>query len=487
MSKWLVGRENELKKLDNFYASPKAEFLAVYGRRRVGKTFLIQQFYSEQSGICLHVTGIKDGSLRDQIENVTQVIGKTFYQNAELQRKTSWLTVFEQLTDAINKQPKNKKIILFFDELPWMATKRSKLVQALDHYWNRYWSLDKRIKLIVCGSAASWILEKLIHNKGGLYNRITYQIELSPFSLNDTKKFLLKKKINLNNTQLLKLYMVLGGIPHYLDQVQKGLSADENIDLLCFTKRGVLFTEFPKLFQSLFEEHDIHEELIRLIASHHYGISQSELMSRSSKSEGGRLKKRLRELQDAGFIEAFTPYQHKEKGIYYRVIDEYTLFYLKWIEPVINSVKHRDKEKGYWLSKQKNSGFESWAGYAFESVCYKHISEIRKKLGIHISAETGTWRYSPRKLAPEEGAQIDLLFDREDDIITICEIKYSSKPYIIDKSYAKKLMTKVNVFKEKTKTKKQIFIAMIATSGIQKNIYSEEYVTGIVVLDDLFW
>lgn len=481
----LIGREEELRRLNDFYASPKAEFLAIYGRRRIGKTFLIQQFYSRTAGIHFHVTGIRDASLHDQIENVTRVIGKTFYGDIELRLKTKWLDVFEQITDAINKLPKNKKVILFFDEFPWMVTKRSKLIQALDHYWNRYWSIDPKIKLIVCGSAASWILENLIYNKGGLYNRITYQIELSPLTLKESKHFLEKKKMKLNNDQLIKLYMVMGGVPLYLDQVQKGLSADQNIDVLCFTKRGLLFNEFRTLFSSLFEQHEFCEELIRLIAANRYGISQIDLMKQSSKSVGGRLKKRLQELEDAGFIESFIPYQHKEKGIYYRVIDEYTLFFLKWIDPITNSIKRRGKEKGYWLAKKKSNSFDSWAGYAYEAICYKHVSQIRKKLNISSGAEIGTWRYVPRKKELKEGAQIDLLFDREDGVITVCEIKYTIKPFAIDKAYMKKLLKKIEVFKEQTRTSKQIFIAIISAHGLQKTIYSEEYVADIVVQEDL--
>lgn len=481
----LIGRENEFKQLENFYGSKKAEFLAIYGRRRVGKSFLIQQFYSKKNCISFHITGLKDGTLNEQIEMFTKVVGKTFYKGAELQVKSKWMDVFEQLTDAINKIQKNKKVILFFDELPWMATKRSKIIQALDHYWNRYWSINPKVKLIVCGSAASWILENLIHNKGGLYNRITYQIELMPFTLSESKKFLEMKGIKLNNSQVLKLYMVMGGIPLYLDHIQKGLSADQNIDYLCFTKRGLLFNEFNKLFVSLFEQEDIHEELIRLIAANRYGISQIKLMKKSSKSIGGRLKKRLKELEDAGFIESFIPYQHREKGIYYRILDEYTLFYLKWIDPVWNYVKKRDKARGYWLSKQKSRSWDSWSGYTFEAICYKHLAQIRKSLSIEPGAEVGSWRYAPRK-TDHQGIQIDLLFDRDDEVVTICEIKYNDKPFVIDKEYAQKLTGKVTIYKQQSRTNKQVFIAMVAANGVKKNKYSDELVDATVTLNDLF-
>lgn len=482
----LIGREDELKQLENMYASHKAEFLAIYGRRRVGKSFLIQQFYAQKKCAHFHVTGLKDGTLAEQIQLFTRAIGSTFYDGAELKNKSNWLDVFEQLSDAIGKIAKHQKIILFFDELPWMATKRSKLIQALDHYWNRYWSLNANIKLIVCGSAASWILDHLIHHKGGLYNRITRQIELLPFTLGETKTFLTKKGIKLNHTQITKLYMAIGGIPHYLDNIRADLSVDQNIDALCFTKRGLLFNEFRKLFASLFGEQEVHEKLVRLMAEHRYGISQMELMRQSAKSIGGRLKKRLKELEDAGFIESFIPYHHKGKGIYYRILDEYTLFYLKWIDPVANTIKRRDKESGYWLSKQQQASWTSWAGYSFEAICYKHISLIRKKLNIPAGANMGTWRYTPAKGSLDDGAQIDLLFDREDDAITLCEIKYTATPFLLDKQYAQTLQRKIDVFRKNTKTEKQLFIAFIASSGLKPTMYAEELVSHVMTLEDFY-
>lgn len=482
----IVGRVREVQKLNAFYQSPKAEFLAVYGRRRVGKTFLIQSVFSDKDCVFFHITGVKDGSLQDQIENFTRVTGKAFYNGAELNPKEKWLEVFDQLTEAINKVDKKEKVVLFFDELPWMATQRSRLIQALDHYWNRYWSIDPRVKLIVCGSSASWILDKLINNKGGLYNRITYQIELEPFSLSESREFLEAKGVKLNNDQVLNLFMAMGGIPLYLDQVSKGLSAAQNIDEICFSKQGLLFGEYKKLFASLFRHHEVMEELVRIIAKYPYGISQMGLMEQSSKNAGGRLKQRLKELEEAGFVESFIPYQHKEKGIYYRIIDEYTLFYLKWVQPIASSIKQHDKEKGYWLSKHNSPAWESWAGYVFENVCYKHIPQIRKTLKIGIGTEVGTWRYTPKKGSQKIGAQIDLLFDRDDDVVTICEIKYTAQPFALSKQYAQNLLNKVKSFKEQTRTTKQIFIAFISANGLKETMYSEELVTGLVVLNDLF-
>lgn len=483
----IIGRQEEIRKLDLFYKSAKAEFLIILGRRRIGKTFLIQTYFTNRDCIFFHVTGLKDGSLNDQIENFTRVIANTFYRGAELKPRRRWVDVFDYLTETINKVVlQRQKVVLFFDELPWMATQNSKLLQAIDHYWNRYWSLDTRIRLIVCGSSASWLLEKLVYSKGGLHNRITYRIDLDPFTLKESKQFLAKKNIKLTNIQILKLYMAMGGVPLYLDQVMRGLSADQNIDEIFFNKRGLLFKEFEQLFSSLFKHHEVIEELIRIIATHRYGISQMELMVKSSKSVGGRLKSRLYELEHAGFIESFTPYHHKEKGIYYRIIDEYTLFYLKWIEPIAKTLRKRDTERGYWQSKHNSASWLSWAGYAYESICYRHIKQIRNALGIKPGADIASWRYSPRKKTNEVGAQIDLLFNRDDNVITICEIKYTSSPFVVDKKYAQDLLRKVSVFRKHTRTNKQIFIAMISANGLKPTMYSEELITAVVNLDNLF-
>lgn len=311
-------------------------------------------------------------------------------------------------------------------------------------------------------------------------------MRIEPFNLYDTKALLYRQGVKLNNQQIIQLYMAIGGIPHYLTHVEPGLSAAQNIDLLCFTKDGILFNEFDNLFASLFNKSESHEEIIRLISQTHYGMSRAELAEKSKLSSGGWLNKRLKELEEAGFIASFTPYQHSSRGTYYKVIDEYSLFYLHWIEPYINSIRRRDIESGYWDAKKLLPTWKSWAGYAFESICYKHISAIRRALKINFGAEIATWRYSPRSKQDDRGAQIDLLFDRNDDVVTICEIKYTVDPFIIDKQCAQILLNKTSIFKQQTRTSKQIFIAMISANGIKQTMYSEELINAVVTLDDLF-
>lgn len=414
-------------------------------------------------------------------------IGRVFYSGTELKPQKTWEAAFEQMTKAIEFIPKNEKIVLFFDELPWMATKRSRLLQALDYYWNRYWVDNNRLKLIICGSSASWIIKNIVNNKGGLHNRITQLIELKPFDLSGIKEFLNYKGIKLNNNQILQIYMVAGGIPHYINHIKRGLSATQNIDLLCFHKDGILFKEFNNLFAALFDESGIYSDIIRIIAKHHYGISQAELLKQIGETaRGGSMVARLKDLENAGFIVSFIPYKHKQKGIYYRIFDEYILFYLCWIEPISKTIQKLEELDNYWETKADSAAWKSWAGYAFESICYKHIANIRKALKISPDAKVGSWCFTPRKHHKEEGAQIDLLFDRNDGTITLCEIKYSKEPFVIDKQCAKDLMRKVNVFKSKTRTTKQIFVAMVSSSGIRPTMYSEELITNVITLDNIF-
>ncbi|OGT46028.1 MAG: hypothetical protein A3E82_07880 [Gammaproteobacteria bacterium RIFCSPHIGHO2_12_FULL_38_11] len=486
MSTHIVGRDKEQSILTQLLNSERAEFLALIGRRRVGKTFLIKNFFEKKPCVFFYCSGQKDGKLKQHLMDFAVQIGHAFYNGANISPCKSWRDTFEELTKAIQQVNKNKKIVLFFDELPWLATKRSNLLPALDYYWNRYWSHEKNIKLIVCGSSASWITKNIINNKAGLYNRLTRTICLEPFTLKESEALLHALKIKLNHKQILDLYMVLGGIPHYMVLVQKGLSAYQCIDTLCFQKNGALVKEFDRLFASLFSEPETYVALIRVIARYHDGIGQARLIQESGASDGGRTVQRLKELIEAGFILEFIPYGRHEKGLYYKVIDEFTLFYLQWMEPNMQTILKQNNNNSYWLAKTKTPSWKSWAGYAFESIGHKHIAQIQKALHIEPGAEIGSWRYLAKNLE-QQGTQIDLLFDRTDQVITICEIKFNESPFVIDKLYAKKIVNKIETYKTQSKTKKQIYFAMITVNGLKKTMYSEELVDGgVMMLNDFF-
>ena len=373
-----------------------AEFVALYGRRRVGKTFLVRSLFSKQKNY-FEMTGIRDGKLNDQLQNFTDAMSQKFFNGGTLQPPTSWKTAFHLLTTELQKIPKSEKIILFFDELPWLASKKSGFMTQLDHIWNTKWSLMPNLLLIVCGSAAAWMVEHLINDKGGLHNRLTKTILLEPFTLGETEKFLKSRAIKLNRKQIFELYMAIGGVPHYLNAVEKSKTAAENIGQMCFEKNGLLFDEFPKLFRSLFDAAEINIRIIKMIARSRHGISRTDLLDALNIKTGGSFNKRLEELEAAGFIQSFVPYGKRNKDHFYRVIDEYSLFYLKWIEPVIHQ-GHKIDSITYWVNKSNTPSYHSWAGYTFESLCIKHVKFIKRATGLdHISCEIGSWRFVPPK------------------------------------------------------------------------------------------
>lgn len=482
----LIGRSTEQRLLQQLLDSKQAEFLTIYGRRRIGKTFLIREFFQKQKVVFFNSTGSKDGSLKEQIEHFTEEIARVFYGGAKLVFEVNWDKAFKVLTTAIANVSKRKKVVLFLDELPWMATKNSKLLTTLEYYWNHHWSRDDRIKLIICGSSASWIVDKIINNKGGLHNRITKQIQLLPFNLGETKEFLDVQGIRLTHHQITQLYMITGGVPYYLTYINKNMSLAQNIDILSFSKDGLLVKEFDNLFASLFDNYELCTQLITMIAKHKYGLAQEELFKRIDRSIKGKLGiDKLRELESAGFIIRLKPYLHSKRGIYYKVIDEYTLFYLDWIKPIQSSLSHKINMHGYFTQQQNTPHWHNWAGYAFEAICYKHLTQIRNALKLDVSVIPATWRTNADK-TNIEGAQIDLLFDRKDDAITICEIKFTNKPFCIDRSYASVLKHKMLIFKKVTKTPKQIFLAMVSASGVQNSKYAKELVSSIITLKDMF-
>lgn len=482
----IIGREREQRLLRDLTKSNKSEFIAVYGRRRVGKTYLIKNFSDSLSCVFFHVTGLQKGSSKEQLKEFAKQVGKTFYQSPSIIPQKQWVDAFEDLTEAIAQVPKNKTVILFFDEFPWMATPRSKLLTALELYWNRYWVFDKRVKLIICGSATSWIIDNIINNKGGLHNRVTRTIHLKPFSLHETESYLKDRKINLNRKQLLSLYTVLGGVPLYWSFIRKGFSANQCIDELCFQSSGPLVKEFERLFESLFEDPKPYKDIIRIIAKQRYGIGQSELIGLSKLPDGGGTVKRLHQLEEAGFITSLIPYGHKDRGVYYVIDDEYSLFYLRWIEPNLKTIAKKAVNEGFWMSQSSLPSWKIWAGLSFESICYKHIDQIRRALNIDPGASAGTWRFAPKSKEAQDGAQIDLLFDRVDGAISLCEIKCSDSPFAIDKSYAQELMKKMEIFRKQTRTKKQLFFCMITAMGLKPTMYSEEIISGQATLEDLY-
>jgi AAA+ ATPase superfamily predicted ATPase len=472
----IVGRSAEKEVLQRTLDSREAEFVAIYGRRRVGKTYLIRAFY--ENHMRFELTGEYKASLADQLENFAFALGRA--QNRNIEAPESWRKAFQLLISFIDTLDKKQKHVLFFDELPWLCSPRSQFLSNLEYFWNAWCVKYPNIILVVCGSAASWMIQKIINNKGGLHNRTTRRIQLAPFSLTESHSYLKYRGINLSHRQVLQLYMSMGGIPYYLKEVERGLSAAQNIANTCFSKTGLLKNEFLNLFASLFKHSHRHEQIVRILAANRMGLSRQDIQDKSKQKSGGTLTTTLSELVESGFIEKLAPGKGPRKVALYRLVDEYTLFYLHWIE---NSTISNEEE---WLKRQNSPAWLSWSGYAFETICLKHVDRLKQALGIG-SVESDIYSWLHRSPSPENpGAQIDLVIDRRDDCINLCEMKFSLNPFVVDKKYASTLQQKKEVFRNTTGTRKSLFTTLITVEGVRVNEYLGEVVDQSIDADVLF-
>jgi uncharacterized protein len=369
--------------------------------------------------------------------------------------------------------------VIFLDEFPWLDTKKSGFLAAFDYFWNNWASKQNNLVVVICGSAASWMIQNIVRNKGGLHNRITQRIRLQAFTLNETSLYLKSKRVNLSQYDILQLFMVTGGVPHYLKNIQAGESTTQVIDRLCFTKDGLLRNEFKDLYPALFGRADKHIAVIRALANKQSGLTRSEIIDVCSFKSGGTVSKILDELEESSFITEYLPFGKTMKESIFKLTDEYSLFYLKFIE---NS---KSKGAGTWQLKSTGQSWKTWCGFAFENICLKHIAEIKKTLGISgVYSEQSVWRYTPK--ADETGVQIDLLIDRQDNCINLVELKFYNTVWVLDKADADNLATKRQVFIEKTGTKKTIFITLITTLGAKSNEYYLQMVQNQLTMTALF-
>jgi AAA+ ATPase superfamily predicted ATPase len=471
--KEIIGRKTEIKKLTEYVKSDKAELLAVYGRRRVGKTFLIKQFFNEN--FTFYFSGTENANKKQQLFNFTTALNK--YSGVENPVVDNWQSAFVQLEQYLRKVKTKGRKVIFIDELPWLDNVKSGFLSAFEYFWNTYASSQKSIFLVICGSATSWIMNKIIKNRGGLHNRVTRQICLGQFTLNETEQFLKSKKIVLSRFQIAECYMILGGVPYYLEQLEKSLSLSRNIDNLFFKKNAILRNEYSKLYASLFKSPEKHMQIIEALAKKRKGLTRDEIVKFSNISNGGGLTTMLEELELCGFISISNNFITKKNLQLYQLTDFYSLFYLNFVKG------KRETNSDYWSSLIDNTIHKAWAGYSFELLCQTHIFQIKRALSIGgVVSYISGWRSKDT----ENGAQIDLLIDRNDNIINLCEMKYSTKEFTITKSYDKNLRNKHGAFIEETHTKKSAHITMITTYGVKHNEYWGN-IQSEVLLDDLFY
>ena len=469
----IIGREAERHILRRCENSHKPEFIAVYGRRRVGKTFLIVEHFGNK--FAFSVTGVSGGNTKEQLRAFHASLKRHY--KADIPVPTGWFQAFGLLEERIEQDITRGRKVLFIDEMPWLDTPKSSFLSALEHFWNAYASRRKDILLIVCGSAASWIIKKLVNNYGGLHNRVTETIVVEPYLLGDCEAFYRNRGIAMNRQQIAEAYMILGGIPFYMDAMDKMFGLNQNIDLLLFEKNAKLGNEFARLYHSLFKHADNHIRIAETLSKSSAGMTRQEVSAQSGISDGGGLTNVLDEMIACGLISRSFDFKKRRNGDYYKLIDFFTLFYFKFLK----SQKGHDPH--FWTNFLAYPAHRTWCGYAFERLCMAHIYQIKQKLGIlGVIAETYAFRSTQQK----GGAQIDLIIDRKDNVINLCECKYTGLPYEFKGKDATELERKKAVFLQETKTKKPIHLTMITTSGLVQNAYRNE-IQAEITLDDLFF
>lgn len=467
----IIGRLPEIKSLNEYYNSSRPEFIIVYGRRRVGKTFLIKELFSE--GFAFYFTG----SLN--VKNKTNLLMfdaalKQFGSRDNCESR-NWFDAFQKLRDLLS-QNKGARKIVFIDEMPWLDTPKSEFLPAFDYFWNSWASSNPDIMFIGCGSATTWITKNIFKNKGGLHNRLTGKIYISPFTIGECEDYFKAHSIVITRYQLAECYMIFGGIPYYLSLFEKGLSFTQNVDKLCFAKQAKLKNEFEELFGSLFKHPDRYLEIVKALASKRFGMSLKEICEHAKIPLGGNVSKIMDDLEQSGFVEKYSDFAKKKRGTQYYLVDSFTLFYFEFIK------NNTFKDEFFWTNFIDHGHHRAWSGYAFEQLCRLHLPQIKKKLGINgVSTSTTTWKSNQSS----PGAQIDLVIKRNDGVINLCEIKYTRHEYTITKDYASELEKKISVFRKESKTRYAIHLTMITTFGISNTGYFS-IVQSEITLDDLF-
>jgi len=420
------------------------------------------------------VTGVSGGSTKQQLREFHKALGK--YYQGDIPLPKDWTEAFSLLEEQLERDNTLGKKVLFIDEMPWLDTPKSGFLSALEHFWNTFCSRRPDILLIVCGSAASWMIKNLIDNYGGLHNRITETIIVEPYPLGDCEKFYQSRGVAFNRRQIAEAYMILGGIPFYMDAMDKMYGLNQNIDLLLFGKNAKLGDEFERLYHSLFRHTDNHIHIVQTLAKHGGGMTRQELAEACKLSDGGGLSKVLAELETCGLIGREFDISKRRNGEYYKLIDFFSLFYMKYLRPRKSSDPH------FWTNYLTDPAHSAWCGYAFERLCMAHIGQIRQRLGIS-GVTTETFAFRSKQQAG--GAQIDLVIDRKDGVINLCECKFTNKPYELTAKDASDLERKKEVFLNETGTKKSIHMTMITANGLVQNAYRND-IQAEITLDDLF-
>ena len=470
----MIGRENEIKALRDAMESDKSEFVALYGRRRVGKTFLVSEFFNGK--FAFHHAGLEGASRRETLASFREAIKKQGRPSCP--RLTSWIQAFSELESLLEESTKGRKVV-FLDELPWYDTPKSGFLHAFESFWNGWASLRKDILLVICGSATTWIIEKVIRNRGGLHNRVTRQLPIAPFTLKECEEYARYKHLDFDRTQIAECYMAFGGVAYYWSILQGGYSAAQNFDRLFFGQADEMRNEYGRLFASLFKRPTRHMAIVEMLGRRKVGMTREEIVKELPEGSGGEITHCLEELCDCGFLRRYNMPGTLKRGAIYQLIDNYVLFYFQFLR------NRKGTDDRFWTLSYASGAVNAWRGLAFERLCLWHIPQIRAALGISgVLTDVYSWR-AKNGDSGGKPVQIDMLLDRGDNMIDICEMKFSGGEYEIDAAESRRLAERVETFRRQTNTRKGVRIVMVTSFGLKRNKYFGN-VQNVVTLDDLF-
>lgn len=475
----MIGRAWETAELNRLYDRNKAELVAIYGRRRVGKTYLVDETFTGR--ITFRHAGLSPAG--EEAKGLLKLQLDHFYNSMLVQgmeaceKPKNWLDAFLLLEKFLQDRDSGNRQLVFLDELPWLDTPRSGFIRAFEAFWNTWGCHRKNLMVVVCGSANSWIQDKLINNHGGLYNRVTYEIKLAPFNLKECEDLYKSNDVKMSRYDIVQSYMIFGGIPYYMGYINPKLSLAQNIDNLFFKKNAILRDEYNRLFASVFVNPEAVKTIVKLLYTRSIGYTRKEITAKLGITDGGGLSRHLNALISSDFVIKYVPFGFSKREEHYKLCDPFCMFYLHFIN---NQKKYNSK---FWQQNINSPAISSWRGFAFENVCFNHIEQIKQSLGIAgVISDNSAWS---QRCEDEEGTQIDMLISRNDNVINMCEIKYYGGDFSVDKEYYKQLLKRQSILSEKISPKCTIHNTLITTFGLIKNEYSN-FFTNVVLLDDLF-
>ena len=439
MVKQLIARHRECLELQKALDSDESEFVTVCGRRRIGKTFLVEQFFDGKYDF--KYVGGHNKRTRDQLNAFARAIH--LYSGKPQMQFSDWYQAFNALEDYLSSLGNERRIVIFIDEMPWMDTNRSNFVTALESF---------------C---------------------IRSRIYIRPFTLKETEEYLEANSFTWDRYQILQTYMFSGGVPFYLKMLDNKLSLAQNIDALCFNENGQMREEFDELYNAIFPGADSYISVAKILAENRNGLTRNEI-SIKTKLSGTFLTRVLKNLERCNFIDKTNLFGNRKTEAIYRMVDYFTLFYFKFIESNLS------KDEYWWTHHIESRSISSWMGLTFELICLGHHTQIKKALGVSgMATSVSTWRCKPDEESGTSGAQIDLIIERADRIIHLCELKFSKEPYGLTKDYAEKIRNRSWLFKTNTQTKKSVVNTFVTTFGLGAG-KNHSIVHSEVTMDDLF-